>query len=141
MTRPRKPSWLHAFCTHMPNSGQLKDMRCSCSQWVVSQRDGIWTSWDPGLVTGNDVTVAVILDRRLARIQWQPLGDPTLMTVGERLDPAAMYLAEHICRCAPVSMEPIPHPTHPRPPGGAWRHPPVSDQQLREFENIWKDRK
>ena len=136
----RKPGWLHAFCSTPPMAGRLFDRRCQCGRWIVSQRDGVWDEWDAGLITGDDIMVAIILGRRLALIRWMPFGDAMLMPVGEHLDPTGRYLSAHDCRMTPISVTPVKPPRRPRQPT-SWRGPHLTDEEISKTMSIWKGRK
>lgn len=138
--RGRKPPWLRILCPE-GNYGRLKPRRCgSCGRWLISLQDGVWESYDPGVIrAGRDLTNAIILGRNLARIMWDPLlRQAYLVSVYGScgLEPDGTYLAEHDCAAAPVSVEPF-RPPPRRKRGSLAGLPRLSGAQVREFEKAW----
>ena len=141
MTGNRRPSWLHLVCTP-GNLAHLKARRCDgCAQWTLTCETDVWESYDPGVITGDDLTVAVILDRPLTRIEWFPeLEQARLVneSMSRTLDPEATYLTLHRCGHTPISLTPF------KPPKKAIREntwesdaePTIED--IRTFERVWK---
>lgn len=137
-----KPAWLRRF-TPAGNTAKLTTVVCpGCGRYVISQRLGVWESWDAGVISGDDLTVAVILNRRLTRIAWLPgLDQPRLIDVcGTRgLDPTATYLAAHDCGQARISGTPYRPPRrapHAREPFGKDLEP--TRQETEEFMRLWR---
>lgn len=138
--RGRRPSWLRVLCPD-GNCGRLKPRRCgSCGRWLVSLQDGVWESYDPGVIrAGRDLTNAIILGRNLARIIWDPqLRQAHLVSVCGScgLEPDGMYLAEHDCAAAPISVEPF-RPAPRRKRGSLAGLPRLCGAEVREFEEAW----
>lgn len=138
--RERKPPWLRELFPDN-NPAKLVARKCDgCGLYVIEDRTDMWSKWDYGLVAGDDITVAVILDRRLARLEW-PYGSvtprlhSTLADIGIHAD--GQYLAGHDCGQARVSTLRIPKPARPRPAGKPWGHDIPSDQDINEFERVW----
>ena len=103
----REPSWLEPLHRSCP---ELHPVKCGgCGRWVIEDRDRVeWSKWDAGVVTGDDLAVAIILDRFLLRLTR--VGALTRLTFvfGPRgLEPDAEYLADHRCQCAPISVRPF----------------------------------
>jgi len=91
------------------NPAHLVPTVCSCGRWVFSERDVVWQSWDAGIITGDDLTTAIILGRSLTRISRIPqAGTIRLETVfgSNGLDPHGEYLGAHDCGLMPVSVKP-----------------------------------
>lgn len=99
----RKPSWLHAMCL-AGEAAQLVDVLCpGCRRYVCRCRDGVWESYDPGVISGEDITVALILRRPLSRIIRRGATFTLRDVCGTHgLDPDGEYLAVHTCGLAPV---------------------------------------
>lgn len=103
-----KPAWLRLLCP--PDTAGMEASVChGCGRWTVLAKDGVWDRLDPGVISGDDIAVAIILDRRLMRIQRIPgLTRIRLVAVcgtyGLRAD--GEYLGEHRCWLAPVSRNP-----------------------------------
>lgn len=137
--RERKPAWLRTFAP-AGNLACLTPVACAgCGLWVIEDRETVWERWDAGVLTGDDLTVAIILGRPLARIRWDGmLGQPFLTMVAGcyGIDAGGVYLAGHECGLARISVKPFKPPRRPRPPGAQWGAP-VSDVQVREFECVW----
>lgn len=103
----RPPAWLTRLHAARPS---LHPVECAgCGRWVIEDRDKVeWTRWDAGVLTGEDVTVAVILGRRLMRLRRVGLAVGLFLTFGELgLDPGGEYLAEHDCGHAPICTRPF----------------------------------
>lgn len=103
----RKPSWLEPLHVSCP---ELHPVRCGgCGRWVIEDRDRVeWSKWDAGVVTGDDLAVAIILDRFLLKLT--SVGALTRLTLvfGTRgLESGGEYLADHRCGCAPISTRPF----------------------------------
>lgn len=106
-TKPkeRKPAWLHRLCAD-GSGAQLRDVLCAgCGHYVCQCRDGVWESYDPGIVSGDDLPVAIVLRRPLTRIVRHSDSTFGLRDVCgvHGLDPAGEYLAGHVCGLMPVS--------------------------------------
>ena len=143
----RKPSWLEALHRSCP---ELHPVRCGgCGLWVIEDRDRVeWSKWDAGVVTGDDLSVAIILGRFLLRLT--KVGALTRLTLvfGTRgLESGGEYLAGHRCGCAPISVRPfkpgsvkaLPKPVLPEcraAPGYAdpWAGIPVEEDTTEETE-------
>lgn len=124
--RERKPTWLRAFIPDN-NLAHLAAVVCpGCGLWVVEDREGVWERWDYGIVEGDDLAVAVLLNRPLARVQWDPAFRQPMLTIvsgGYGLDPRGAYLTGHECGLARVSVKPFKPPRKSKPPGGPWGVP------------------
>jgi hypothetical protein len=142
MIRERKPSWLRILCPP-DNLAKLEARRCKgCDRWTVSSRQGVlWESWDPGIVSGNDLAVAIILERPLTRIIWtSALEQAHLQTVSGPygIMPDGQYLAMHDCQLAPISTQPYKPPSKERKPGKSWgKDIQLTDKEIKTFETIW----
>lgn len=92
----------------------LTEHRCNCGRWVIQQRGTIWDVWEPWIIEHDDITVAVILHRRLTRIQQASQVGIRLIDVcgAHGLDPDGRYLEAHDCTMQPVSHTPY-RPRHP----------------------------
>lgn len=67
--RERKPPWLRLLAPD-GNIAQLEAAVCgTCGRWVLRCRQGVWEAWDPGVIQGDDLTVAIILGVRLTRLK------------------------------------------------------------------------
>lgn len=137
----RRPSWLRLICT--PNNlAHLKPRKCDgCSQWTITCETDVWESWDPGIITGQDILTAIILNQPLTRIQWIPgLNQPRLIneSMSRSLDPTGLYLAPHRCRHTPISHTPFkpPKPTHRTPDTWKTSHEPTPEE-INAFEHVW----
>lgn len=110
--RERKPSWLHRLCADGAGA-MLHDVLCEgCGRYVCQCRDGVWEAWDPGVVSGGDLPVAIVLRRPLTRIVRHPDGQISLRDVCgvHGLDLQGEYLTGHCCGLTPVSTRPYkPH--------------------------------
>lgn len=135
-----KPSWLRLIAQPGNFSKLESDICGGCSHWILRCKQGVWESWDPGVVTGDDLAVAIILGRRLTRLE--PIygsTTPRLIDVcGERgIKPDGRYLAEHRCWTEPISRRPY------KPPQSAARQSQwgkdikLTDEELQEFKRIW----
>lgn len=117
MSSIRKPSWLRRFCRD-GNYAQLSAAKCSCGVWVIVCSQIVEEKYDAGMLTGDDLQVALILHRHLTRITWsQALQQPTLVDNYGQPDPDGEYLASHVCGLAAISdkpptMEKGPEPSH-----------------------------
>lgn len=103
----RKPSWLEPLHRSCP---ELHPVKCGgCGRWVIEDRDRVeWSKWDAGILTGDDLAVAIILDRFLLKLTR--VGALTRLTLvfGVRgLEPDGEYLVDHRCECAPISVRPF----------------------------------
>lgn len=60
----RKPAWLRLIAPDR-NPQKLTPVKCSgCGRWCIEQRGATqWDKWDAGIITGDDLTVAIILNR------------------------------------------------------------------------------
>lgn len=106
--RERKPSWLHRLCADGAGA-MLRDVLCEgCGRYVCQCRDGVWETWDPGIVAGDDLPVAIVLKRPLTRIIRHSDSTIGLRDVCgvQGLDPQGEYLAGHCCGLLPVSTTP-----------------------------------
>ena len=101
----RKPNWLHLIAPQ-GNQQHLMPVRCpGCGRWCIEQRGATqWEKYDAGIITGDDLTVAIILNRTLVRVERTPAGG-VLSTVcgGLGIDPHGEYLAMHDCTQPPIS--------------------------------------
>lgn len=136
----RKPSWLRVLCPE-GNYGRLKPRQCgTCGRWLVCLQDGVWESYDPGIIRkGCDLNTAIILGRSLARIVWSPvLRQAYLVTVWGfyGLTPDGLYLAEHDCDTAPISVQPF-KPAAPMRKRELNELPRMSDSEAHDFEIAW----
>ncbi|MDF7641739.1 hypothetical protein PT279_09100 [Bifidobacterium sp. ESL0784] len=141
MPREPKPSWLRILCPP-GNLAKLEAQRCEgCSRWVVSCRQGVWESWDPGIITGQNLTIAIILQRPLTRIQWIPgLRQAQLEDVSGRygITPDGQYLSLHDCQLAPISHTPYKPLRQQRKPGKPFpTNIKLTKQEIKTFERIW----
>ncbi len=106
--RERKPSGLHRLCADGAGA-MLHDVLCEgCGRYVCQCRDGVWETWDPGVVSGGDLPVAIVLRRPLTRIVRHPDGQISLHDVCgvQGLELQGEYLAGHCCGLLPVSTTP-----------------------------------
>ena len=106
--RERKPSGLHRLCADGAGA-MLHDVLCEgCGRYVCQCRDGVWEAWDPGVVSGGDLPVAIVLRRPLTRIVRHPDGQISLHDVCgvQGLELQGEYLAGHCCGLLPVSTTP-----------------------------------
>lgn len=104
----RPPLWMRRFAPS-GNPAHLVPTVCSCGRWIFSERDVVWQSWDAGIITGDDLTTAIILKRPLIRIrQIAHARTIRLETVaGPRgITPDGEYLGAHECGFMPVSSKP-----------------------------------
>ncbi|WP_163196402.1 hypothetical protein [Bifidobacterium platyrrhinorum] len=133
----RKPPWLKHLC-----AGRLKARRCEgCREWVASDEQGpIWERYDPGILTAEDLTTAIILGRGFTRIIRHgtsglfSLRDPC----GARgISPDGEYLAIHECHRAPISMKPF---TPPKRRAAERWNPNIRlpDEEVRQFTDLWR---
>jgi hypothetical protein len=139
----RKPPWLKLLCPTGVNPAHLTARRCgACREWVAVDTGGpVEEVYDPGVLDVSDLAVAIILGRRFTRIQ--PFAGTTLITLrtpcgAHGIQPDGVYLAEHECFRAPISMRPFKPPKRRSP--SAWRGPDISDEEIKEFETTWKDK-
>lgn len=99
--KERKPSWLTRFCDANDPSGPQAKVCETCRLYIIETRDKCeWTKWDAGIIEGDDLPIAIILDKPLCRIDITPCtGHPALKTVlgviGLKAD--GQYLALHQC--------------------------------------------
>ena len=99
----------HWSCSSTPNTTVLCE---GCGHYVCQCRDGVWETWDPGVVTGGDLPVTIVLRRSLTRIVRHPDGQVSLRDVCgvHGLDLQGEYLTGHCCGLTPVSTRPYkPH--------------------------------
>lgn len=99
-------AWLARLCGICP---RLHPVECVCGLWTVEDRDKVeWTRWDAGVLTGDDVAVAVVLGRRLLRLRRVGSAVGVAFPFGWRgLDGRGEYLAAHVCGRAPVGSRPF----------------------------------
>lgn len=79
--------------------------RCECGRWVLQTRDRCqWQDWNPGVITGDDLAVAIICRRVLTRLT-PTSGAPVLADVwlGAGITSDGQYLEQHDCMLAPIS--------------------------------------
>ncbi|WP_240544383.1 hypothetical protein [Bifidobacterium sp. SO4] len=139
-TGERKPAWLRSFIPE-PNLSHLVTRKCAgCGLYIIEDRENIWQQWDYGIIHGENLTVAVILGRALARVTWitaarQPRLTGVCGTAG--LKPDGRYLAAHECGHARISVEPYKPPRRERPPGKPWGGPDLDPDELAEFTRVW----
>ena len=99
----RKPAWLRLIAPDR-NPQKLTPVKCSgCGRWCIEQHGATqWDKWDAGIITGDDLTVAIILNRTLVRVERTPAGG-VLSTVcgGLGIAPHGEYLAMHDCTQPP----------------------------------------
>lgn len=132
-----KPAWLRRT---IPDMCPLVVTRCSCGQYTIQDREGLWESWDYGLIAGDDLTVAIILERPLTRILWLPsVGYPLLRSVFREagIKPDGQYLAMHECGRARISLKPWKPPKKERQPGRPWGGRQPTESEVSEFKWIW----
>lgn len=107
MSRERKPPWLRLLAP-AGNTMGYKGVRCGCGRWVLEVRGrSQWDRYDPGVITGEDLTTAIICRRTLSRLT-PTTGAPTLETVwgGLGIEADGQYLEHHDCALTPVSQQP-----------------------------------
>lgn len=101
----RKPAWLRLIAPDR-NQQKLNPVTCEgCGRWCIEQRGATqWDKYDAGIITGDDLTVAIILGRTLVRVERTPAGG-VLSTVwgGLGIDPHGEYLSMHDCTQPPIS--------------------------------------
>lgn len=135
-----KPPWLRLMVPPGNMSRLEADICGGCSHWILRCKQGVWESWDPGVITGDDLTVAIILGRRLTRLEpvYGSTAPRLIDVCGERgIRPDAQYLAEHRCGLMPVSRRPY-RPRKTSRTSKPWdAGVTVSDADIREFERIW----
>jgi hypothetical protein len=135
-----KPAWLRVLCPD-GNAAKLEPRRCgTCGRWTIVCKQGVWESYDPGVIQGaDDLTCAIILGRQLTRVEWiPPLRQARLVDVcGDAgLSPGSVYLAEHACGVEPISSRPFKPPrqsNHQRQGFGVT----ATAEQIKEFEQAW----
>lgn len=103
----RRPVWLARFVEDVNQQG-VRCVRCSCGLWCVEQRDRVqWDKWDAGIIQDDDLTVAILLRRRLTRIirTW---GGVVLRHVwaGRGIGVDGRYLAAHDCLLPRITTRP-----------------------------------
>ena len=104
----KPPQWMRRFAPE-GNPAHLFPVVCSCGRWIFSERDVVWQSWDAGIIEGDDLVTAIILDRPLIRIRHVSHMDIVrLETVAGPLgiSPDGQYLGAHECGLMPVSVKP-----------------------------------
>ena len=104
----KPPLWMRRFAPE-GNPAHLFPVACSCGRWIFSERDVVWQSWDAGIIEGDDLVTAIILDRPLIRIRHVSHMDIIrLETVAGPLgiSPDGQYLGAHECGLMPVSVKP-----------------------------------
>lgn len=140
--RERKPAWLKdVFPDQSP--AHLHAIKCpGCGLYVVEDQDDQYSRWDWGLIEGDDITVAVILGRRLARLAW-PYGSrtprlaSTLADIGVHAD--GRYLASHSCEAPRISSQRIPLPRRRPAVGSPWGAGcDQTETDIETFERIWR---
>lgn len=138
--KERKPAWLR---TVFPTNGKsgLTVLPCpGCGKYIIEDRTGIWERYDINGISGTDLTVAIILDRPLCRLEWTHGAEqPHLIRVSgsHGLDPAGQYVAGHECGEQRISETPIRPPRKHRPPGKPWGGQKPTPQEIQEFNHIW----
>ncbi|NEG90590.1 hypothetical protein GFD25_11505 [Bifidobacterium aerophilum] len=107
---------------------------------MLVQQLGVWDVYDAGVVSGDDLTVAIILGRRLSRIKWNSTyRQPTLIdvcgSIGVR--PDGQYLAEHVCGSGRISDKPFTPSKREQQPGKPF---PItmSKKEGEEFARLWR---
>lgn len=136
----RKPSWLRAFAPP-GNLAKLEATVCEgCGRWVIVQQLGVWDTYDAGIIQGDDLTVAIILGRRLTCIKWnEACRQPTLVDVCGMygISPGGQYLVEHVCGFGRISDRPF---TPPRRSKKASETFPctMSRKEGDEFARLWR---
>lgn len=132
--KERKPPWLHRLCTDGAGA-MLHDVLCEgCGRYICQCRDGVWETWDPGVVSGDDLPVAIVLRRPLTRLVRHPDGQVSLRDVCgvQGLAPQGEYLRRTLLWAAAGQHTPI-QAAQPqiqgRPDGMARHHLPVHAQQ------------
>lgn len=141
MPANRRPSWLRRLCPDH-NLAHITPRKCGgCAEWTITCQTGVWESWDPGIITGQDIITAIILDRPLTRIQWvDGLNQPRLIneSMSRSLDPTGLYLAPHRCFHTPISRTPFTPPKHRHPKQTTWdTGPEPTREEIETFTRIW----
>lgn len=134
-----KPPWLRLLCPPGNTSRLEADVCGGCSHWIIRCKQGVWESYDPGIIQGDDIAVAIILGRRLIRLDPVPgTGAPRIIDVwGARgIKPDGRYLGAHTCGLAPVSKRPYKPPKRQQR-CAAWHGPRLTEQEIQEFARIW----
>lgn len=137
----RRPPWLRRLCPDH-NLAHITPRKCDgCAEWTITCQTDVWESWDPGIITGNDILTAIILNQPLTRIQWIPgLNQPRLIneSMSRSLDPTGLYLAPHRCRHTPISHTPFKPPKHRHPKQTTWdTGPEPTREEVETFTRIW----
>jgi hypothetical protein len=106
----RKPSWLSKLA-QAGRLGKLTAHKCpGCGHWTIQSRDNIWETYDAGIITRDDITIAIILNKPLTRIhRISGLNQISLQaTFGAAgISPDGEYLAYHDCATGAVSARPF----------------------------------
>ncbi len=141
MPANRRPAWLRRLCPDH-NLAHITSRKCDgCAEWTITCQTDIWESWDPGIITGQDIITAIILDRPLTRIQWvDGLNQPRLIneSMSRSLDPTGLYLAPHRCFHTPISRTPFTPPKHRHPKQTTWdTGPEPTREEVETFTRIW----
>lgn len=138
--RERRPGWLRVACQD-GNIMRLHAVRCTCGRWTIQSRNGIWQSYDPGIITGSDLTTAIILHTPLTRFTWDDtLQQPILRDVcgDSGIHPDGLYLAMHSCRRQPISRTPYKPPPHHTPDDTDYTDiPEPTPDELIRFQAEW----
>lgn len=107
MVQRIEPSWLRLMAPRGNTMGYTS-RRCGCGRHVFEVRDrNQWEDYNPGIITSDDLTTAIICRRTLTRLT-PTLGAPVLENVwlGAGITPDGMYLERHDCTLAPISERP-----------------------------------
>ncbi|KFI51713.1 hypothetical protein BBIA_0626 [Bifidobacterium biavatii DSM 23969] len=135
-----KPAWLREFIPN-GNMGKLDVCMCEgCGRYVIRQQLGVWDYYDPGIIQDDDLIVAIILRRALARIRWDnTFRQPVLYTVSGTagLKADGQYLAEHDCRLARITDRAFKPPRRERTPGKPMFDAKLSKADVAEFARLW----
>ena len=71
--KEKKSAWLSKITTKDNPGGLIAAVCETCRLWVIETRDNCeWAKWDAGVISGDDITIAIILGKPLAHIEAVP---------------------------------------------------------------------
>lgn len=137
--KEKKSAWLSKITTKDNPGGLIAAVCETCRLWVIETRDNCeWAKWDAGVISGDDITIAIILGKPLAHIEAVPCtGQASLRTVlgPIGLDPGGQYLALHECFHGRISDRPWTPPKRPKQPSLAFLK--AYDRGPKDYTDPW----
>lgn len=107
------PDWAKQTASHI--TGRVVAKYCTCGALILEERSTFWSWYEPYIISGRLITVALIMDRRLTLLErGGTFSSITLVaTFGScGITPDGEYVEAHYCGQQPVSSTPLTVATH-----------------------------